>query len=120
MDFAAKVQEIMGWSETQYAARQAAYDLLKLRYKQIVERAGKSRRYIAVTAGIRTVCALLTLREKVIKPLVAAAGKLALGANPRTMDLSMLITKTYPRRCAAYSPHSASRLTDNKLSFGRR
>ena len=79
-DLAAKAREITGWSDMEYGTRQAAYDLLKLRYKQIIERAGKSRRYIAVTAGIRTV--------------------------------SM--------KCAAHSPHLASRLNDNKLSFGGR
>jgi hypothetical protein len=83
VDLAAKVREITGCSDSQYTTRQASYDLLKLRYKQIIERVGKSRRYIALATGIRIVCALLTLREKVIKPLVAAAGKLHRGPKPK-------------------------------------
>ena len=82
-DLAAKVQEMMGCSDSQYTTRQASYDLLKLRYKQIIERIGRSRRYVVVTTGIRSVCALLTLREKVIKPLVAAAGRLRRGPKPK-------------------------------------
>ena len=78
-DIAAKVQEIMGCSDSQYTTRQASYDLQKLRCKQIIVKVGKSRRYIAVAKGIRIVCALLILREKVIKPLVAAAGRLRPG-----------------------------------------
>jgi len=83
VDLAAKVQEITGCSDSQYTTRQASYDILKLRYKQIIERVGKSRRYIALATGIRTVCALLTLREKVIKPLVAAAGRRRRGRKPK-------------------------------------
>jgi len=82
-DVAAKVREMMGCSEAQYGTRQASYDLLKLRCKQIIVHVGKSRRYIAVAKGIRTVCALLTLREHVIKPLVAAAGRLRRGRKPK-------------------------------------
>ena len=82
-DVAAKVREMTGCSDSQYTTRQAAYDLQKLRCKQIIEKAGKSRRYIAVAKGIRIVCALLTLREHVIKPLVAAAGRLRRGPKPK-------------------------------------
>lgn len=80
VDLAEKVQEI---ADSQYTTRQASYDLLKLRYKQIIIRVGKSHRYVVATVGIRTVCALLTLREKVIKPLVAAAGRLRRGPKPK-------------------------------------
>lgn len=82
-DVASKIREIMGCSDTQYGTRQASYDLQKLRYKQIIEKVAKSRRYVAVAEGIRTACALLTLREHVIKPLVAAAGKLRTGRKPK-------------------------------------
>lgn len=82
-DVAAKVRAMTGCSDTQYATRHASYDLKKLRYKKIIEKVGKSRRYITVAAGIRTICALLTLREKVIKPLVASAGKLRRGPKPK-------------------------------------
>lgn len=82
-DLAAKVHEITGCSDSQYTTRQASYDLQKLRCKQIIEKVGKSRRYIALAKGIRTICALLTLREKVIKPLVAAAGRLRRGPKPK-------------------------------------
>ena len=73
-DLAIKVSEIIGHS---YTPRQAAYDLKKLRAKQIVERIGSSRRYRTSTDGLRTIATLVTLREKVLKPLLANECKLS-------------------------------------------
>jgi hypothetical protein len=60
-----------GWSESKYASRHAAYDLAKLRAKKLVRRCKRSRRYRSNARGVRTMCAYLVLREKVIKPLLA-------------------------------------------------
>jgi hypothetical protein len=52
----------------------AAYDLHKLRGKSLVELIGKTRRHRVRRSGIRTLAALLALlilREKVIKPVLA-------------------------------------------------
>jgi hypothetical protein len=70
-----KVRFLMGWDENQYQPRQAAYDLKKLRGKQWVEKIGNSRRYQPHPTGLKTMAALLTLRDKVIKPVLAGAGK---------------------------------------------
>jgi hypothetical protein len=77
-NLAEKVRELLGLSPQEYKPRHAAYDLKKLRGKQWVIPIGKSRRYQLTFDGIRTISALLTLREKVIKPLLAGArsGKL--------------------------------------------
>ncbi|MCX6082379.1 MAG: hypothetical protein NTW32_22870 [Chloroflexi bacterium] len=72
-DLAAKVREFLGLSPQDYKPRHAAYDLKKLRGKQWVIPIGKSRRYQLTSDGIRTISALLTLREKVIRPLLAGA-----------------------------------------------
>lgn len=60
-----------GWSEKKYASRHAAYDLAKLRGKKLVRRCKRSRRYACDSGSVRTMCAYLVLREKVIKPLLA-------------------------------------------------
>jgi hypothetical protein len=70
-EVAAKVRERAGWSEPQYGTRQAAYDLAKLRGKQLIDRPARSRRFSAEKTGMRSMCAYLVLREKVIKPLLA-------------------------------------------------
>jgi hypothetical protein len=72
-DLAAKVRELLGLNPQDYKSRHAAYDLKKLRGKQWVLPIGKSRRYQLTPDGIRTISALLTLREKVIRPLLAGA-----------------------------------------------
>jgi hypothetical protein len=59
--------------ESNYQARQAAYDLKKLRGKAMVRRVGKTRKYEPTSAGLKTMTALLVLRDKVIKPLLAAS-----------------------------------------------
>jgi len=54
-----------------YSSRNAAYDLAKLKGKKLVDRVKGSRRYKADPSGVRAMCAFLTLRDKVIKPLLA-------------------------------------------------
>jgi hypothetical protein len=76
-------------SRSAYGPRQAAYDLKKLRGKQIVQRIGSTRRYEVIPSGLRAITALLVLRDKAIKPLLAAAQEIAPargGQNPRTID----------------------------------
>jgi hypothetical protein len=85
-DIAARVQEIMGYSEDTYTPRQAAYDLKKLRGKNVIRRVGKSRRYEIVPDGLRAVTALLVLRDKVIKPVLAGAGKPRRGRKPKNQS----------------------------------
>ena len=72
-DLADKVRQLLGINLQDYKSRHAAYDLKKLRGKQWVVPIGKSRRYQLTADGIRTISALLTLREKVIRPLLAGA-----------------------------------------------
>ena len=69
--------------------RHAGYDLKKLRGKQIVRRVGRTRRYEPLPTGLRALTALVVLRNKAIKPLLAAAQRLrpTRGAhNPRAID----------------------------------
>jgi hypothetical protein len=56
-----------------YSARNAAYDLAKLIGKTLVRRIERSGRYAADPPGVRTLCAYVLLREKVIKPLLAGS-----------------------------------------------
>jgi hypothetical protein len=65
------VQQRAGCSLKAYSERNAAYDLAKLKGKKLVHRVKGSRRYNADPSGVRAMCAFLTLRDKVIKPLLA-------------------------------------------------
>lgn len=58
-----------------YSTRNAAYDLTKLRGKELVQRRNKSRRYEASSTGVRILCAYQILREKVIKPILAGINR---------------------------------------------
>jgi hypothetical protein len=67
---------------TGYSLRQAAYDLRKLRGKQLVDKPGRTRRYIVPPLAARTFAALLTLRDQVIAPILAAVRSARMGRNP--------------------------------------
>ena len=88
-DVAARVRALSKQTPSQYGPRHAAYDLKKLRGKHIVCRIGHTRRYEPVPTGLRAMTALVVLRNKAIKPLLAAAQRLrpTRGAqNPKPID----------------------------------
>ena len=88
-DLAARVRLFPEQAAPPYGPRHAAYDLKKLRGKQIVQRVARTRRYQTLPAGLRAMAALVVLRNKVIKPLLAAAQPLrpTRGAhNPKPID----------------------------------
>src|SRR6201993_1870774 len=70
---AAQVRLLSKLNPLQYSPRHAAYDLKKLRGKHIVQRIGRTCRYQTLPTGLRAMTALIVLRNKAIKPLLAAA-----------------------------------------------
>ena len=60
-----------GQSDADYTPRHAAYDLKKLRGKQLIAKMGRSRRYEASPSSMRAITALLVLRDHVIRPILA-------------------------------------------------
>jgi len=66
-----------------YSIRQGAYDLRKLRGKQLVLKPGRTRRYHVPELAARTIAALLTLRDKVIAPLIAGIRTPRRGMPPK-------------------------------------
>ena len=88
-DVAARVGGLGNDRRAQYGPRHAGYDLKKLRGKDIVCRIGHTHRYEPLASGLREITALVVLRNKAIKPLLAAAQPLrpTRGAhNPKPID----------------------------------
>jgi hypothetical protein len=81
-DVANKARALGGLSDNAYVSRQAAYDLKKLRGKQLIQRKGNSHRYEPLPDGLRAMAALITIRDDVIKPLLASRGRLKRGRPP--------------------------------------
>jgi hypothetical protein len=79
-DLAAKVQAMGG--QTGYTIRQAAYDLRKLRGKDLLVKPSRSRRYQLPPPAARTIAALLALRDQVIGPILAGVRSPRLGRKP--------------------------------------
>lgn len=65
--------EVQSRGQAEYGPRRATYDLKKLRAKQLVCKVERTRRYQTTPNGARALTALVVLRDKVIKPLLAAA-----------------------------------------------
>jgi hypothetical protein len=81
-EFAAKVHAITGTSDAEYTIRQAGYDLRKLRGKQLLDKPARTRRYQVGAPAARTIAALLTLRDQVIAPILAAVRSPRMGRKP--------------------------------------
>lgn len=81
-EFTSKVHAITGQAETDYSVRQAAYDLRKLRGKQLIDKPGRTRSYHVPTHAARTIAALLTLRDHVIAPILAGIRSPRQGRKP--------------------------------------
>ena len=88
-ELASQVRVLGKQSEVEYGPRRAAYDLKKLRGKKVVRRIGQTHRSESLPQGLRAMTALMVLRTKAIKPLLAAAQGLrrSRGAqNPSAID----------------------------------
>jgi hypothetical protein len=80
-EHAARVRAISGHDG--YNTRQAAYDLRKLRGKQLVDKPGRTRRYHVPPDAARIISALLTLRDHVIGPVLAGVRSPRMGRKPK-------------------------------------
>ncbi len=83
-EFAAKVHALTGQTAADYSLRQAAYDLRKLRGKQLVIKPGRTHRYHVSPQAARTITGLSVLRDHVIAPILAGIGKPRPGRPPAT------------------------------------
>jgi hypothetical protein len=99
--FRAKVQSMTGQSDGDYTLRQAAYDLKKLRAKDLITKLGRSRRYQLSPPSMRAITALLVLREHVIAPLLAGVRT---PARPRTPSTLTIIDQHYQQLRADMQP----------------
>jgi hypothetical protein len=77
---AAAVQRMTGMAG--YTIRQSAYDLRKMRGKNLAVKPGRSRRYHIPPEAARTIAALLALRDQVIAPIIAGIRSPRMGRKP--------------------------------------
>jgi len=72
----------------------------------MVERIGRTRRYQSTPAGLKAIAALVVLREKAIRPLLAAAQEIRPPADHRTRRHSTVTTKPSEPAWRAFSGNS--------------
>ncbi len=73
-DLATRINSKTCFDNRNYSSRNAAYDLKKFRGKSLVNKIKKSRKYRVSPEGLKTMVALFTLTEKVIKPVGPVCG----------------------------------------------
>jgi hypothetical protein len=93
----AKVQAMT--RQTSYTIRQAAYDLRKLRGKELIVKPGRSRRYQVPPQAARTSASLLALRDQVIGPILAGVRSPGSAASPPTGPPSTATTRPSALAC---------------------
>ena len=81
-EFTAKVASTTG--QARYTTRQGAYDLRKLRGKNLIDKPARTRRYHTPPDAARTIAALLALRDQVIAPILAGVRSPRRGRKPAT------------------------------------
>jgi len=81
--FTAQARAMTGQTAEDYSTRQGAYDLRKLRGKQLLTKPGRTRRYHMPSHAARTITALVTVRHKVIAPLLAGIRTPRQGRPPK-------------------------------------
>jgi hypothetical protein len=69
---AERVRSTSQIAASNYDARRAAYDIKKFRGKGLVRKLANSRRYALPPQAVRTIAALVILREKLLRPILAA------------------------------------------------
>jgi hypothetical protein len=79
-EFAARVCQLT--RQDGYTIRQAAYDLRKLRGKDLIGKPGRTRRYRVPPQAARTIAALLALRNHIIAPILAGIRSPRPGRKP--------------------------------------
>ncbi len=82
-DLATRINAKTCFENRNYSSRNAAYDLKKFRGKSLVNKIEKSRKYRVSPDGLKTMIALFTITEKVIKPVLAGAVKRRRGPKPK-------------------------------------
>lgn len=123
-DLAANVQSPTGQTDQQYTTRQAAYDLRKLRGKQLAVKPGRTRRYHVPGEAARTIAALLALRDHVIAPILAGVRRPGPGLGPGRPPATLTrIDRDYDNlregmRTSLPRPRPRHRRIDNNLSIG--
>lgn len=65
-----------------YTSRQGAYDIRKLRAKNLITRHGRSRRYHTPPDAVRIIASTVILRDQVLIPCLAAIRAPALAPPP--------------------------------------
>lgn len=81
-DLATNVHTMTGQTDNDYTIRQAAYDLRKLRGKQLVDRLGRSHRYHVPPDAARVLTGFIALRDQVIAPILAGLRSPRQGRKP--------------------------------------
>lgn len=86
-DIAIKMKEKVGKKYGEYSERKAAYDISKLRGKDLVSKQKGTRKYRTTSKGMNLIIALLALVQKQLPSIISAVNKICLNESPINISL---------------------------------
>ena len=98
--FSAAVRSMLGPADPNYDPRRAAYDLKKLRGQEPADQNRRLSPVLHPAEAIRTIGALVILREKILRPMLAGVCKPKTRRNRTIGDRSTNTTKRCARACS--------------------
>lgn len=78
-----RVRSTSRMADSNYDVRRAAYDIRKFRGKGLVSKLPNSHRYAIPQQAVRTIAALVIVREKLLRPILAAVHKTRNSHQPK-------------------------------------
>src|SRR5205823_13169797 len=78
-----RVRSTTRMADSNYDGRRAAYDISKFRGKGLVSKLPNSHRYAIPQQAVRTIAALVIVREKLLRPILAAVHKTRNSHQPK-------------------------------------
>jgi hypothetical protein len=119
-ELARQVQMLSNQIESEYGARRAAYDLKKLRGKQIVRRIGQTRRYESMPKGLKAMTALVVLRDKAINLAGRHAGTTAVTRRAEPPTARYALRHDPPGHARCFSGVGTGRVNIDNYFVGLR
>ena len=86
-DVAAKMKKKVGDKYGEYTSAKAAYDIRKLRGKELVKKQRGTRKYVTTPQGIETIVVVLALMQKQIPGVLATINRDSINDHPKELSL---------------------------------
>jgi hypothetical protein len=104
-------------TDSSYDPRRAAYDLRKLRGEELLRKVPDSRCYFIPQQAVWAIAALVNLREKILRPILAGVGKPKMGRKPKNWSSIDQHYEAVPPKTCSHSWKTCALPGNKRQSF---